>query len=410
MQVDRVVSIDYAAPEHVRDAIASLAQTEDVKFSPASRRLAIASLLKNEITVFGISMIRSGGSIKITLTDATEISSKYLNGPHGLDFIDEGKIIVANRHGNPCIFELPNETGSHELLPLAVLRSKEIVTPTSVAIIENGHGVYEALICNNDVQTVSRHRLDFSSRFSTSSDVLLKKGLDAPDCICVSRERQWIALSNHYGHDVFVYKNTSLNEYSDPVGILRGVCCPHGLRFTSDGRFILVSDCTTPYVNIYQKDDLDWEGVRYPLLSFRVLDDEDFLRGKRGYEEGGAKGIDIDDATNVIVTTCEMQPLAFFDLGAILEDACEGKSISNYSLSKSLRRKQRTLDVSRDLEIQELELCKRIAAEKASMELRAVMNSLSWRITAPVRELMAKVRRLRSARLAQEAEGASRLN
>jgi hypothetical protein len=383
MQVDRLGSpIDYVASEHVRDTIASLARTEDVKLSPARRRLAIASHLKNKITVFGISIIRSGRSIKITLTDATEISSKYLNLPHGLDFIDEGKIIVANREGNPCIFELPSTSGSHELMPLAVLRSKEIAAPGSVAIIGNGHGVYEALICNNYVHSVTRHRLDLGSTFSMSSDVLLKKWLDVPDSICVSREKQWIAVSNHNGHAVLVYKNnTSLNEFSDPVGILRGICCPHGLRFTSDDRFILVADAATPYVNIYQKDDLDWEGVRYPLLSFRALNDEDFLRG-RDNEEGGAKGIDIDDATNVIVTTCEMQPLAFFDLEAILEDACEGKSVSNYALSKSWRRKQ----VSCELEIQDLE--KHVKA--------AMMNSWSWRITAPLRWLMEKIRTFRT--------------
>src|SRR5262249_55118138 len=35
--------------------------------------------------------------------------------------------------------------------------------------------------------------------------------------------------------------------------------------------------------------DLDWEGVRYPLLSFRAINDEDFLRGRDNPEEGGAK-------------------------------------------------------------------------------------------------------------------------
>ena len=34
MQIDRVVAqIDYVAPQHVRDVIASLGRTEDLKFS-----------------------------------------------------------------------------------------------------------------------------------------------------------------------------------------------------------------------------------------------------------------------------------------------------------------------------------------------------------------------------------------
>ena len=72
---------------------------------------------------------------------------------------------------------------------------------------------------------------------------------------------------------------------------------------------------------------------------------------------------------------------AFFDLEAILEDECEGKSISNYALSKSWRRKQ----VSCELEIHDLE--KHVRA--------AMMNSWSWRITAPLRWSMEKIRTFR---------------
>ena len=186
-----------------------------------------------------------------------------------------------------------------------------------------------------------------------------------------------------------------LNEFSDPDGILRGVYYPHGLRFTSDGRFILVADAGAPYVNIYQKDHLDWHGVRYPLLSFRVLNNHDFVRGRHTPEEGGPKGIDIDDATNVIVTTSETQPLAFFDLDAILENACEENSISNsnYSLLKGWRRKQKALEISCDLELQNLEKqSKAMNVEIMNAEMRAMMNSRSWRITAPLRWLMAKGR------------------
>jgi hypothetical protein len=46
-------------------------------------------------------------------------------------------------------------------------------------------------------------------------------------------------VSNHTTSQVFIYANASaLNENSDPDGILRSVCYPHGVRFTSDGRFI----------------------------------------------------------------------------------------------------------------------------------------------------------------------------
>ena len=45
------------------------------------------------------------------------------------------------------------------------------------------------------------------------------------------------------------------------------------------------------------------------------MDDATFLRGRYNPEEGGPKGIDVDRDMSVLATTCEHQPLAFFDLG-----------------------------------------------------------------------------------------------
>jgi Lactonase, 7-bladed beta-propeller len=327
--------IDYVAPKHVRDAVASLGRTEDVKFSPSNRRLAVAGFLKDKITVFDVSIAMSQSSKSITLTGVAEISSTYLKQPHGVDFIDDEKILVANRLGQACIFELPlGATGSYELEPLAVIRSDDISTPGSVAVIRNGRGSYEALICNNYVDRVTRHRLDLGAAYSTKNKVILSKWLDVPDSICVSKDAQWIAVSNHNNHAIFLYENNpSLNASSSPDGILRSNY-PHGVRFTSDGRFIFGATAGSPYVNIYEKGDATWRGVRSPLMSFRVLNNEDFLRGQDGRRgDGGTKGIDINNATNVLVTTSEIQPLAFFDLAVILEGACslqrKGMRVSN---------------------------------------------------------------------------------
>jgi DNA-binding beta-propeller fold protein YncE len=328
MQIDHVVhKIDYTASQHVRDVVASLGRTEDVRFSPSNRRLAVAEFGKNKITVFEVSIAASQNLKNISLIGVAEISSAYLSCPHGLDFIDDEKILVTSREGQACIFELPlGAMGSYELAPLAVIRSADVLTPGSVAVIRKEEGLYEALICNNYAHSVTRHLLNLDARYSINNDeVLLKKWLDIPDGICVSREKLWIAVSNHGTKAVLVYENNaSLNVLSGPVGILRRTNYPHGLRFTSDGRFILVADAGSPHVNIYETNDSDWRGVRDPLLSFRVLKNEDFLRGRHNREEGGPKGIDINNANNIFVTTCESQPLAFFDLAAVLESSCFG--------------------------------------------------------------------------------------
>lgn len=97
--------VDYDAPQHVRDAVAALGWTEDVKFSPSNRRLAVAGFLENKIAVFDVSIAPSGHSRNIALTGVAEIASSHLNQPHGVDFIDDETIVVANRYGQPLHFQ-----------------------------------------------------------------------------------------------------------------------------------------------------------------------------------------------------------------------------------------------------------------------------------------------------------------
>ncbi len=321
MRIDHIATpIEYSAPQHVRDIVAGIGRTEDVRFSPSNRRLALAGFIKNKIAVLDVSISACQESTTVALTGAAAISSAYLKGPHGLDFIDDERLLVANRDGRACIFELPpGLAGSHELAPLAII-GDDIRTPGSVAVVRREQGVCEALICNNYAHRVTRHLLDAGAGYSIKGrEVLLKKWLHIPDGICVSNEGQWIAVSNHTTRTVLLYENNpSLNASSDPHGVLRRAKYPHGLRFTSDDRYIVVAGGGSPCLNIYAKGDSTWHGVRDPLLSVRVLTKEAYLRGRHNPMEGGPKGVDIHSPTNTLVTTCESQPLAFFDLATIL--------------------------------------------------------------------------------------------
>src|SRR6516165_10540177 len=385
------MQLKYTAPEHVRDVIAGLGRTEDVKFSPNNRRLAVACFVSNQIAIFEIHVSAYG--TKISITDVTEISSPYLKRPHGIDFIDDETIIVANREGDATIFKLPSGGGSYKLVPIQVIRSGNVLnTPGAVSISRKGQDFCEAFICNNYVNTITRHRLHSRERCSVeSSEVLLKRWLDVPDGVSVSDP--WIAISNHNTHNVFLYENTgSLNEFSEPDGILRCFHHPHGLKFTSDGRFILVADTGAPYVHIYTKDGSGWRGVHSPFKSLRVLNDEDFLRGRSSIEEGGPKGIDIDNSMTIFVTTCEIQPLAFFDLEEILKRTPmqrNGAAHSSASFGEALHscyerhyRDQGALEIKYELERQHRS---NHELDQSKQELVKFINSRSWRVTAPLR-------------------------
>ena len=306
--------------------------------------------------------------------------------------IDDEQIIVANRQGDATIFKLPSNGGNYELLPTEVIRSGDVLTtPGADSINRKGQGFCEALICSTWGNTVTRHVLKLSERRSLeSSEVLLKKWLDIPDGVSICEP--WIAISNHNAHSVYLYDSTVLlNQYSEPAGILRCFRYPHGLQFTSDGRYMLVADAAAPNVHLYMQDRCGWRGVRNPLHSMRVLSDEDFLRGRSTDGDGGPKGVDIDNSMSIFVTTCEVRPLAFFNLTEIL-DWISSMQVNDANGSPGLEEKlyaftlceKHSQDQGLGLEIEYGH-----QRNQAKQALAALMNSRSWRITAPLRWISA---------------------
>jgi DNA-binding beta-propeller fold protein YncE len=317
------MAIEYAAPDHVREVVRSLGRTEDVRFSPDNRRLAMAAFTANRIAVLDVEV----GAGAVALTNVLQIASPCVNSPHGLDFIDDDTIVVTSRKADVAIFRLPprGTGGVHELAPLQVLRAETgslLGSPGSVAAVDGAGHLRELLVCNNARHSVTRHRVDRAAACApTGADVLLQRWLNLPDGIGVSGDRRWIAISNHNTHNVLLYEwSARLDAESKPDGVLRGLYFPHGLRFTADGRHLLVADAGAPFIHLYTGGEQGWHGARYPARSVRVMDEALYLRGRGDPQEGGPKGIDIDRGMHVLVATCEHQPLLFLDLRALLRD------------------------------------------------------------------------------------------
>jgi DNA-binding beta-propeller fold protein YncE len=382
-----VLEIEYTAPQSVTDAVGSLGRTEDVRFSPSNRRLAVASFHRNRIVVFDIDIASSLGATQVALTGGVELSSPALQWPHGLDFIDDDTLIVTSRRSDVALFKLPSgdrDVHSHEVLPIARWPSDGTTllnAPGSVVVTRVEEDVSEVLICNNSGHTVTRHRLDCDAgRAIRHSEILLQRYLNVPDGVSVSPDRRWIAVSNHTTHNVLLYENSpALNADAEPDGILRRVYYPHGLRFSADGRHLFVADAGAPYLHIYAQHPDQWRGVRHPIATVRIMDDAVFGRGRHNPEEGGPKGLDIDACSNVLVVTSECQPLAFFDVPVLLQHAFAGGSV----------REQTILAISYELSLMQES---RTMAEKATAA-NALRDSLSWRITAPLRRLNSALRR-----------------
>src|SRR5712671_3974071 len=182
-----VLELQYAAPQSVIDAIGSLGRTEDVRFSPSNRRLAVASFYRNRVVVFDVDIASSSGATQVALTGGVELSSSALQWPHGVDFLDDDTLIVTSRGRDVAFFELPpgnRDVPSLEVLPIARWpsdRTTLLNAPGSVAVSHVGDDGCEVLICNNDGHTVTRHLLDCDAgRAVRHSEILLQKYLDIP--------------------------------------------------------------------------------------------------------------------------------------------------------------------------------------------------------------------------------------
>ena len=391
--LDRVLAcpsipeLRYTAPPAVTRALALLGRTEDVCFSPNDRRLAVAALGRNRIAVFDVDLGPFSRDAQIALTGGLELSSPALEQPHGVDFIDDDTVIVTSRGGGVAVFKVPpGETGvpPHEVRPVASwpATGTPFDVPGSVSVDRIDRDSYEILVCNNGGNSVTHHRLEGNARPRISSSrVVLRKYLDIPDGVAVSRDRQWIAISNHNTQNVLLYDNSrALDADTEPDGILRCVYYPHGLAFSGDGRHLFVADAGAPYLHVFAQGPDRWHGVHHPVATFRVMEEAVFLRGRRSPAQGGPKGLDIDAGSNVVVVTSECQPLAFFDVATLLE-----QPLANGSASE-----QRLLDTRYELML----LRKSDAtARKVAAIIDGYQNSTSWRITAPLRQLKSAFRR-----------------
>jgi len=321
-------AVQYTASDAVRRVIDALGRTEDVQFSPSQRRLAVAGFHANRIAVFAVEIARVAGPPRVTLNGVVEIESATLRGPHGLCFLDEDTLVIANREGSLEVLAVPapgaaSDGSASARRTVTGGASGRIIAPGSVAARMLDADTVELLVCNNYANSVTRHVLDRRRGFAETSDgLLLQHRLEVPDGICFSPDSRWIAVSNHDTHSVLLYdRRHGLGPEREPDGVLRNILCPHGVRFTFDQEFILVADAAARYVNVYKKEGETWCGTRDPVRLFEVMSPEVFARGRFNPQEGGPKGIDISKDTNVLVSTCESQTLAFFDLDEVLRVA-----------------------------------------------------------------------------------------
>lgn len=326
LPADAVVA--HVAASQVARVLERLGRTEDVRFSPSNRRLAIAGFHQNTCALLDIEMDLTGARPVVHLKDVLTLRSPAIEEPHGFDFVDDDTLVVANRGAAVAVFALPAAPGAGRLVDLSPIadvrwadRDRPLHSPGSACVVRRGRLSYELLVCNNYRHLVSRHVVPRRRWLGRPHDnVLLKHGLDVPDGITVSRDGTWLAVSNHATHEVFIYdRRRALGPQSAPDAVLSGVGYPHGLRFSPDSTRLWVADAGAPCIVLFEDPSGGWRGRISPAAAFSVLDDATFLAGRGNPEEGGPKGIDLDASGEILAVTNERQPLAFFRTRALID-------------------------------------------------------------------------------------------
>ena len=398
-----ILSID--TPDFVLEILNRLGRTEDLSFSPNNKRLAIVGYQLSKILILDVELVKDGPNSKIMISDCFELCSTSFKNPHGIAWIDNETVVVANRFGGSILLALPfniKKGGGNPvwLLPLKLLPpvgTFESVSTDCVHINLISKEICEVLLCSNSGNYVSSHLINIAENFNVeASSVLLNSKIDVPDGIALSYSKGWLAVSNHDGKAIFVYKNLrSLNPGSAPDAILRGVGFPHGIKFIEDSHFLFVSDAGGPFVYVYYSASGEWSGDYQPVSKYRVMSDEAFKMGHVNPQEGGVKGIDFFKDSFVMATTCQEQRLAFFDLSATL------KNVASVGHNKKLPQRSPSVDdyfyrAARTMQIGQ----ERLITGYVGMvnhhrnEFQKIISSRSWKITYPLRLLNGHLKKL----------------
>lgn len=305
-------------------------RTEDIRFSPSGKRLILAP--KESLVLLELESKFTPNHI----VRHAELRSPGLAFPHGVDFISESIIVVANRDRWITFFRLKPADNPEKWMEIELIsefRSKffgpdrarrlsfgrEIrCGPGSVRV--NGDHLF---ITTNFENTITKHRFRiYDDRIDVSEGVLVAcEGLEVLDGIAVSNDGRLIAAADTGHHRIVIYNG----EDFSPTCELRdeNLGAPHGICFDPHNRFLFASDAGGRELHVFESESGSWESsMEKSTFSCRGIGEAAFLKTKESVPEefralvGGIKGLDIDSTGRFIVGTCLNQFLCFFDTRA----------------------------------------------------------------------------------------------
>ena len=330
-------TLNYQTSPEIQNVIDSMGRTEDAKFSADGRHLAIVDFLTDKVYLFGIEIEGNASNQVIYIKSCLTITSDAFRLPHGLVFLGKNHFVVVNRGADITLFEFDFKfSGCKEkkLTPVKYVMGRrfygKVSSPGSVGSYQVSDNCYRIFVCNNYLHNI------VSFEITLGNTIKIKNGLNLPDGICISPNKKWVAISNHYTGTISIYKvSPLLNRFTSPSATLLNIAYPHGLRFSEDGKKVFSTDAGSQYLHVFESDSDSWQGDYKPRQSIKLVDKETFGKVRINPEEGGLKGLDVTNDDQLLVTTAEHQVLKFYSISDLLE--LPRSSVEQYLIKEKMK-------------------------------------------------------------------------
>ena len=173
--------------------------------------MAITCFRSGAVAVVDVE-VSGGPTPSVVHTAITRLVAAGLEEPHGVDWLDDRTLIVADRAGWIGLLAVPDSRiGEAVDVSVDLLEFDgefaDIYGPGSVTVLRREEAAAEVLVCNNWGNCVTRTRLTRRDRWTVSdSRISLQHLLDLPDGVAASHDGAWVAVSNHNRQVVVVYE------------------------------------------------------------------------------------------------------------------------------------------------------------------------------------------------------------
>ena len=303
-------------------------RTEDIRFSPSGRMLA-AVATTGSVMFCQVEMT----SRAVRVSRSVEFSSPGLLSPHGIEFLSEDFVAVANRKDKVAFFRVPTPETWDEPSPLVPIHtmgsewfgdtdaSRELrgrtvsIGPGSI----RAHGG-ELFVCCNNSNTVTAHPFQLHQDTVETGEARLvaRDGIEIPDGVALSPDGHWLAVSDHDHQRILVYRR----QDGEQSCVLQDAALrhPHGLCFDPRGQRLFVADAGGRELHVFTVER-DWDAdMSHSAFRIEAVEADAFNRTREATPEqfraleGGVKGIDIDPSGRILATTCRHQVVRFFQI------------------------------------------------------------------------------------------------